>query len=384
MKTQKEVNFKDEMKPGKVYSIFNASGKAEEIEPVKSLPMYCKVYIYGFAMSESQGAIISTPDQYGTYKVVHISDINPGFNRLDKYSRPHSKLFGIGIYFDDNLNTWSEPEVKKYIALAEIAEAKKKADAEAKARADTEERANLPKLYPHLIVNQSDDEKITKKNLVAELKKNFPDVRFSVRKEHYDCYNVSWIDGPTTEEVTKITGKFENSSSDWSGDFRDYTPSNFNHVFGGYKYVFENRDFGPDIYPVLLPQLEVFLSREKNDTNNILYRILRRTNIPAGARNFKIERNKITCGQIEDFYRITFEVDQAPEPVAPITGSDFQLVDYSDKAVALFGNTRPIKDSLKELGGRFNPALTLNGEKTPGWIFQKSKRETLEKLFINQ
>lgn len=56
------------------------------------------------------------------------------------------------------------------------------------------------------------------------------------------------------------------------------------------------------------------------------------------------------------------------------------IVDYSEKALAVFGDTKPIKEELSALGGRFNPKLTYEGEKKAGWIFSKSKREQLEKL----
>jgi hypothetical protein len=59
---------------------------------------------------------------------------------------------------------------------------------------------------------------------------------------------------------------------------------------------------------------------------------------------------------------------------------DFLIVDYSQKALAVFGDTRPIKDQLKELGGRFNPKLTHNGQKQTGWIFSKSKEQELRNL----
>ena len=39
------------------------------------------------------------------------------------------------------------------------------------------------------------------------------------------------------------------------------------------------------------------------------------------------------------------------------------MVEYSTKAVAVFGNTKPIKDELKAMGGRFNNRLTFKGEK---------------------
>ena len=62
-----------------------------------------------------------------------------------------------------------------------------------------------------------------------------------------------------------------------------------------------------------------------------------------------------------------------------ITG-DFIIVDYSLKAIALFGDTKPIKEQLKGLGGRFNPKLTHDGQKKAGWIFSKSKEQEIRNL----
>ena len=69
-------------------------------------------------------------------------------------------------------------------------------------------------------------------------------------------------------------------------------------------------------------------------------------------------------------------------PSSPVTGN-FLIVDYSSKAIAVFGDTRQIKDRLKDLGGRFNPNLTYENEKKPGWIFSKSKEQQLKGLLIN-
>lgn len=57
-----------------------------------------------------------------------------------------------------------------------------------------------------------------------------------------------------------------------------------------------------------------------------------------------------------------------------------QLVKYSEKSVAVFGETKAIKEKLKFLGGRFNRALVdpENGEKTPGWIFSLKKENILQ------
>jgi len=59
---------------------------------------------------------------------------------------------------------------------------------------------------------------------------------------------------------------------------------------------------------------------------------------------------------------------------------DFIIVDYSEKALAVFGDTRPIKDRLLAIGGRFNTRLTHNGEKRAGWVFPKSKEQELRNL----
>lgn len=58
----------------------------------------------------------------------------------------------------------------------------------------------------------------------------------------------------------------------------------------------------------------------------------------------------------------------------------FELVDYSEKSVAVFGETKPIKDQLKELGGRFNKFLNYGDGKRAGWIFPKTKCAALDML----
>lgn len=68
--------------------------------------------------------------------------------------------------------------------------------------------------------------------------------------------------------------------------------------------------------------------------------------------------------------------DQVKEalPVQPIQPGKVQIIDYSEKAIAVIGDTKPIKDKLKELGGRFNFRLTCG----PGWIFRKADLERIK------
>lgn len=73
------------------------------------------------------------------------------------------------------------------------------------------------------------------------------------------------------------------------------------------------------------------------------------------------------------------KVEEAKD-VEAVTAEGLEIVDYSEKAIAVFGDTKAIKEQLKELGGRFNPSLNYNGEKRAGWIFSKKKADEVRNL----
>ena len=52
------------------------------------------------------------------------------------------------------------------------------------------------------------------------------------------------------------------------------------------------------------------------------------------------------------------------------------IIDYSEKAFAVVGDTKAVKDSLKKMGGRFNAKLSCGC----GWIFSNRVREEVEKF----
>lgn len=57
----------------------------------------------------------------------------------------------------------------------------------------------------------------------------------------------------------------------------------------------------------------------------------------------------------------------------------YQIIDYSEKAIALVGDTKAIKEQLKQLGGRFNPKLSCGA----GWIFSKKKEDELRAMLYS-
>ena len=70
-----------------------------------------------------------------------------------------------------------------------------------------------------------------------------------------------------------------------------------------------------------------------------------------------------------------------PTEIPKGVGKGCKMVEYSAKAIVVFGETKAIKEELKAMGGRFNARLTLNGERLAGWIFPKSKERKLATYF---
>lgn len=57
-----------------------------------------------------------------------------------------------------------------------------------------------------------------------------------------------------------------------------------------------------------------------------------------------------------------------------------EIVNYSEKAIAVFGDTKAVKEQLKELGGRFNLYLSYKDGKRAGWIFSKRQADKVKTL----
>jgi len=182
---------------------------------------------------------------------------------------------------------------------------------------------NLPSLYPHLKANPV-NAKEEKANLVAELKKHFPSIKFSVTKDGYSTIRIKWENGPTMAEVAAISNKFESYESSYCGDYRDPAPTNFNNVFGGFKYVFTSRTQSADINALLPKMVELLEDYKGEYPEQILYRLFCKMSIPVNASNFELIKTGVTCGSIEDFYAITYTLPNEETKKETILG-DFEL-----------------------------------------------------------
>jgi len=80
-----------------------------------------------------------------------------------------------------------------------------------------------------------------------ELKAAFPEIKFSVKSESYsmgNSVNIDWIDGPTTDEVSAISSKYQKGHFDGYNDC--YNFDNVNETLPQVKFVFNNRSMSEE------------------------------------------------------------------------------------------------------------------------------------------
>ena len=295
------------------------------------LPKGTIVYAFGAGMEESRWATTGEGDE-----IVKLSSndsesyfSNP-FNNLDKYARPISEKFGIGFYYDLDAPRATDEEIAQAIERAnsfikEREEEKNRAEEES-TRAREEVIKKYGAIFDQPSGKYSTDAVLVAKHIRQDLASAFPGQKFSVRKTDYSTIWVEWKDGPTREEVEQIAGKHQrNCTRDrWNDDLWDYEDSAFTSVFGGVDYLFFNRETAPE-------NREISLYTKPE---------------PKQSKTTKTET---------------------------IKAKGLQIINYSEKAIAIVGETRAIKETLKTLGGRFNSHLSCGA----GWIFSKAKEDSL-------
>lgn len=295
------------------------------------LPKGTIVYAFGAGMDESRWATTGKGNE-----IVKLSKndsesyfSNP-FNNLDEYCRPISEKFGIGFYYDLNTPRATDEEIAQAIERAnnfikEREEEKNRAEEERK-RAREEVLKKYGAIYDQPSGKYMTDAVLVAKHIRQDLASAFPGQKFSVRKADYSTINIEWEDGPTREEVEQIAGKHERicSRDKWNDDLWEHNDTAFTSVFGGVDYLFYYRETAPE-------NREISLYTKPEPKQN--------------------KTNKTEIAEAKGI----------------------QIIDYSEKAIAVVGETRVIKETLKTLGGRFNAHLTCGA----GWIFSKSKETIL-------
>lgn len=303
-------------------------GQLVEINDV-TLEIGQRVYGFlGYAGSESGTFYcIGMPDNRGNQMLVE----DGGRHRylywnVGQDDRPLSQKFGIGLYWDDvNDPEYRKPqeELDKLCIQADEQIRKNEEEAELKRQESERKTQNLRAKYNGILtelVNKYDNNAI-KKNIVAYIKHIYPNLKFTVAKS-YGTFRVKWVNGPTEDEMKKTCSIFVDHEFNWYEDYNEYSPTEFTNLYGGIEYNVETKRTEKD-------------EPEKKE----------------------VVRN------VED-----------------VLASEINIIDYSEKAFAVIGETKPIADILKNLGGRFNRKLSCGA----GWIFSKRSLDNVkEALKVN-
>lgn len=208
------------------------------------------------------------------------------------------------------------------------------------------------------------DSNLSTKEIAAKVrafaKKNFPDFKFSVRSEwsmYTDSMYVELKEGtyiPFVEGSRSADRGYMSTMNTVKGWEDELTPEMFEVLDAVTTYAssfrYDDSDGMQDYY----------------DTNFYLKIKV--------SDEYKVVEPKAKKSSVK-----TEKVEEAKE-VEAVTVEGLEIVDYSEKAVAVFGDTKAIKEHLKELGGRFNPSLNYNGEKRAGWIFSKKQADKVKEL----
>lgn len=208
------------------------------------------------------------------------------------------------------------------------------------------------------------DSKLSTKEIAAKVKayakKNFPEFKFSVRSEwsmYADSMAVELKAGPCVPFI-------EGSRS----------------AERGYMSTMSNVKAWKD---ELTPEVFAALNAVSNYASSFRY------DDSDGMQDY-FDTNFYLSIKVSDEYKVIEpkakkssvkpeKVEEAKE-VEAVTVEGIEVVEYSEKAVAVFGDTKAIKEHLKELGGRFNPSLSYNGNKRAGWIFSKKQADKVREL----
>lgn len=308
-----------------------AKGGLKRLSEHPELPKGTIIYAFGAGMEESRWATTGKGDELVKLSPNYSeSYFSHPFHNLDKYARPISEKFGIGFYYDLDAPRATDEEINQAIERAnqfikEEKEEKEREEEESK-RAKEEVLKKYGAIYDQPSGKYKTDAVLVAKHIRQDLANAFPGQKFSVHKADYSTIHIEWTDGPTREEVEQIAGKHERicTRDRWNDDLWDHNDTAFTSVFGGVDYILYYRDAAPE-------NREISLYTKPEP-----------------------KQNKTTKTETID-------------------AKGLQIIDYSEKAIAVIGDTRAIKETLKTLGGRFNCHLSCGA----GWIFSKAKETTL-------
>ena len=260
--------------------------------------------------------------------------------------RPLSEKLGIGIYYDDANPKFLDP-LETAVLLTKAKE--KKAEAERKAEEEREEYERIAKIGAERLRPLIPTD--AKAVIIGTLRVNECD-------SYTDYYDYSI--GRTVilgfskhtrnlfSEMRKHAANFEETAylAEYNADYEHRE----NYSMGDGMYLGEHKYSGWTIEKEPIYDLKKFIERYAHTAGD--------------EANLCIKAPQTDSDTAEQ-----------PTATADLSMFNLEIVEYSEKAIAVFGDTKPIKNVLKDLNGLFRANLTYKGERRAGWIYSK-KQET--------
>ena len=302
-------------------------------------------------VSVNQVVVLDSYDSYVVYEVTrdkwgityHLVNLQTYEFHTSDLIRPLSEKFGIGIYYDDANPKFLDPlETAALLTKAK----EKKAEEEKKAKETREEYGRIAKIDAERLRPLVPTD--AKAVIIGTLRVNECDSY----TDYYD-YSIartvilgfSKHTRNLFSEMRKHAANFEETAylAEYNADYEHRE----NYSMGDGMYLGRNKYSGWTIEKEPIYDLEKFIERYAHtagDEANLCMKAPQREN----------------------------EAQQPTATADPSTLS-LEIVEYSEKAIAVFGDTKPIKDVLKNLNGLFRANLTYKGERRAGWIYSKKQ-----------
>lgn len=239
-------------------------------------------------------------------------------------------------------------------------------------------------------------------NILAMCRAAFPGVKFSVKK--VDGWGadwcVSWQDGPTKEKFNEATDldlfATYHDTFDGMTDYADTESEEFTDFAVKYMGKHSNtvkteREISKEKQAETAARvIEVAPELDKKDAHGYYERVNVTDELATKLQKaFGLSRydlfggygwttaNSIARTICDNTDYTEPEVKEAAPEQPEAKADGLEIVDYSEKAVAVTGDTRAHAGKLKELGGRFNARLKCGA----GWIFSKKKEQEIRRAF---
>lgn len=344
---------------GHYKSIFQNANKSigikqNAIDYNKKKLVYSAMRKCGYGITHNSMTWYAT--KYAPYNEENLNKFKEDFNKIDDSMYVGTKNLYIGsipfmgtfIFIDVKINAIYEKNIQPFLEKSFDMSESKFNEIERIKKEEEEKRRAESKIE---FDEQDKKRELEKEQKIKEAEDKYQIINNISEIPENDCVMFYYPDGYSGEYIIK-----------------KYT-KNGNVVFQTMQYNSYNKDSDKETINQRLSKYDKQIKHIENIFSNnkvFLYKVF-----GEAKKEIKKEEPKTN---IKDFN--TFTKTETPK-IKP----NVQILDYGDKAVAVFGNTYQVKDILSILGGRFNKFLTnpSTNKKEAGQIFSKSKKDDLLK-----